>query len=99
MLTIGDKVNFSALEDQHGNSFSHEEVMELAIFLQGMESKELVREAVVEVGNRCLNRGVVVYVADISKMRKYGYPVWLYHSGGVTELLPVRAGMISDRDQ
>ncbi|MEZ5504563.1 MAG: hypothetical protein R3F38_00685 [Gammaproteobacteria bacterium] len=67
-LSIGQQVDFSLLEDQRGNAFAHQQDMKLVLYVDGMKAKNLVRDALVDVDQSCLNEGRVVYLADISGM-------------------------------
>lgn len=100
-LDIGSQVDFSLLEDQFGHAFHHEDVMETVLYVNDMQGKQIVREALEAVDLSCLDGGRVVYLADISgmpsliskliavpRMRDYDYPVWLDYSGLATEALP-----------
>lgn len=102
-LSIGQQVDFSLLEDQRGNAFVHQQDMKLVLYVDGMKAKNLVRDALVDVDQSCLNEGRVVYLADISgmpslissliaipRMRNYAYPIWLDRTGLATEALPVQ---------
>ena len=102
-LSIGNQVDFSLLEDQFGNKFVHQDNMQLALYVDSMKAKNLVRDSLNDVDITCMKEGRVVYLADISgmpsliskliaipRMRDYPYPIWLDKDGLATEALPVR---------
>jgi hypothetical protein len=107
-LTLGDKLDFTALADQNDNVFHHQSDMKLLLFVRGMAAKDVAKDALAAIDKGCLTAGRVVYVADISqmpkmianmmaipKMRKYGYPVWLDRDGKSTQALPVAEDAVS----
>ena len=107
-LEIGNKVDFSLLEDQFGNSFRFEKNMELLIFTDDMQASRDVRDTMGKVAPGCYEQGKLVFMADISgmprlitrlialpKMRDYGFPVWLDYEGDATGALPVKDEFIS----
>ena len=100
-VTIGSQVDFSAVGDQNGNAFAHEDVMQTLLFVDTMKAKNLVRDVLTTIDLSCLDGGRVVYLADISgmpsliskliavpRMRDYDYPIWLDYSGLATDPLP-----------
>ena len=107
-LSIGNQVDFSLLEDQHGNGFAYQDNMKLVLYVDSMKSKNLVRDSLQDIDQTCMNDGRVVYLADISgmpslisrliaipRMRDYPYPIWLDRNGLATEALPVRDDMVT----
>lgn len=103
LLTIGSQVDFNLLEDQHGNPFKHQEVMNTVLFVNSMQGNALIRNTLGDIDVTCLKNGKVVYLADISgmpslvsaliavpRMRDYPYPVWLDRNGLATAALPVK---------
>lgn len=107
-LTIGSQVDFSALEDQNGNAFTHEDVMQTLLFVDTMKAKNLVRDELATIDLSCLDAGRVVYLADISgmpsliskliavpRMRDYDYPIWLDYSGLATDPLPTHENEVT----
>ena len=107
-LTIGNEVDFSALEDQFGHTFTYEAVMNTVLYVNNMKAKNLVRDSLAELDVECLRQGKVVYLADISgmptliskliavpRMREYAYPVWLDYNGLATGALPVKDDMVT----
>lgn len=101
-LSIGSLVDFSLLEDQRGNAFTHQATMSTVFFVNTMKGNALMRDTLKEINVTCLQDGRVVYLADISgmpgliaslvaipRMRDYPYPVWLDRNGLATSALPV----------
>ncbi|GAB3108494.1 hypothetical protein G8770_23590 [Aestuariicella hydrocarbonica] len=102
-LALGDRVDFRLLQDQMGNTFTHQNKMKLVLFAQGMGSKDLVQDSLEAIDTACMSDGELVYLANISgmptiisklvaipRMRDYPYPIWLDLDGLATEGLPSR---------
>lgn len=107
-LQIGNKVEFALLQDQYANPFPHEDMMEMLLYTDDMESSRNVRDAMTRVDPSCYEQGKLVFVANVSgmpalitrlialpKMRGYGFPIWLDYDGEATEALPVQEDYIS----
>ncbi len=98
----------AGLSNQHDKPFAHEDSVEVVLFVKGMKSKNLVRDALADIDQQCLHDGRVVYVANISKMpkmisktmaiprmRKLPYPVWLDRTGDATANLPAKKKQVT----
>jgi len=107
-LSIGQQVDFKQLEDQNGNDFVHQDIMELVLYVHGMSARDLVRESLDTINTDCMTEGRVVYLANISampslisrliaipRMRDYSYPIWLDRNGFATEALPMREDAVT----
>ncbi|WP_461480546.1 hypothetical protein [Porticoccus sp.] len=105
---IADKMDFSSLVDQFGRFFSEQQGMALVMVVNGMKAKNRVRDTLAGLNVDCLQRGRVIYLANISgmprmiskliavpRLRDLGYPVWLDYSGQVTAGLPTRKDQVT----
>ena len=107
-ISVGEVLDVTALENQHGKSFENPSALELLLYVNGMTAKDVARASIEKIDLRCLTDGRVAYVADISRMpsiishlvavprmRDYPYPIWLDYVGASTEQLPVEEGNVS----
>ena len=97
---VGDAVDLSKLNDQHGAAYINPEAKNLLLFVQDMKAKKIISKSLEKINLNCLSDGRVSYVADISgmpsfissfialpKMRKYAYPIWMYVSIKIYNIL------------
>ena len=102
LISVGETLDVTQLENQHGESFENPSDLELLLFVNGMTARSVVRASIDNIDLQCLVEERVAYVADISgmpsiisnfvavpRMRDYHYPVWLDYDGEITEQLPV----------
>ncbi|WP_158678975.1 hypothetical protein [Pseudoalteromonas sp. T1lg75] len=107
-IAVGEVLNVTALENQHGDAFEDPATLELLLYVNGMTAKEIARASIEKIDVQCLTAGRVAYVADISgmpiiishlvavpRLRDYPYPIWLDYDGASTERLPVKEGSVS----
>lgn len=105
---VGDSIDLSKLNNQHGTPYSSSEKKNIVMFVHDMKAKKLISKSLEKINLNCLTDGQVSYVADISgmpsfissfiavpKMRKYPYPIWLDKEGTSTQALPVKEDSVS----
>lgn len=108
LVSVGEVLDVTALENQHGKLFENPSSLELLLYVNGMTAKDVARASIEKIDLQCLTEGRVAYVADISgmphiishliavpRMRDYPYPIWLDYDGSSTEQLPVEEGNVS----
>ncbi|WP_193165842.1 hypothetical protein [Microbulbifer hainanensis] len=108
LISVGDILDVTALENQHGKFFENPSALELLLYVNGMTAKDVARASIEKIDLQCLTEGRVAYVADISgmpniishlvavpRMRDYPYPIWLDYDGASTKQLPVKEGNVS----
>lgn len=107
-VSVGDAIDVTALESQHGEIFDNPATIELLMYVNGMAARDIVLPALEKIDVTCMNEGRVAYVADISgmpalisrlvavpRMRDYPYTIWLDYDGASTERLPAKEANVS----
>ncbi len=102
------KIDLTSLVDQFGHPFRAQDSMAVVMLVNGMKVKNMVRDALAELDVSCLQRGRVIYLANISgmpkmiskfmavpRMRELNYPVWLDYTGSVVQTFPARKGEVT----
>lgn len=107
-ISVGDKIDVTGIENQHGQSFADPSSIELLMYVNGKAARNVILPSLEKIDVSCMNEGRVAYVADISgmptlisrlialpRMRDYPYTIWLDHDGESTERLPAKEASVS----